>query len=153
MSTNEKNIDVLNDLIRINNDRVVGYTKAVEELKDEDNDIRTVFESYMLTSKRLISELTEKILEKGGQPAHDTTTSGSIYHAWMDVKATFTGHDLQSILNACEFGEDAAQRAYKMGIEEKEISSDVMQLLNEQKATLRKEHDAVKQFRDAVKVK
>ena len=99
-TSNENTIEILNDLIRINNDRVTGYTKAIEELKDEDNDLRVVFESFEVTSRRLISELTEEILKKGGEPAHSNTAAGSIYHTWMSVKATFTGHDTQSILNA-----------------------------------------------------
>jgi hypothetical protein len=34
---------VLNDLIRINNDRIEGYEKALKELKAEDNDLQLVF--------------------------------------------------------------------------------------------------------------
>ncbi|MDB5256007.1 MAG: hypothetical protein JWM14_702 [Chitinophagaceae bacterium] len=153
MATKENNIEILNDLIRINNDRVIGYTKATEELKAEDNDIRTVFQSFILSSKRHITELTDLVLKYGGEPAHDNTAAGKIYHAWMDVKATFTGHDLQAILNACEYGEDAAQRSYKIAIEDSaEVSSDVSQLITEQKASLKKEHDAVKEYRDSVRV-
>ncbi|MDF2454981.1 MAG: family four-helix-bundle protein [Cytophagaceae bacterium] len=153
MATKENNIEVLNDLIRINNDRVVGYTKATEELKDEDNDLRVVFQSFILSSKRHISELTELVLKNGGEPAHDSTAAGKIYHAWMDVKATFTGNDLLSILNACEYGEDAAQRSYKTAIEDsEEVSSEVLELIRDQKASLKKEHDAVREYRDSVKV-
>jgi len=153
MATKDNNIEILNDLIRINNDRVVGYTKAIEELKDGDKDIRNVFQSFILSSKRNITELTDLVLKYGGEPAHDSTAAGKIYHAWMDVKATFTGHDLQAILNACEYGEDAAQRSYKIAIEDdSETSADVAQLIREQKASLKKEHDAVKEYRDSLKV-
>jgi hypothetical protein len=31
----------------------------------------------------------------------------------MDVKVSFSGNDRQAILESCEFGEDAAQKAYK----------------------------------------
>ena len=152
MATKENTVELLNDLIRINNDRIVGYTKAIEELKDEDNDIRTVFQAFIVTSRKNISELTEQVLNKGGEPAHDSTAAGKIYHAWMDVKATFTGHDLQSILNACEFGEDAAQKAYKLASEDKEAGfSEVAELIARQKNVLLKEHDAVKKFRDTLK--
>jgi uncharacterized protein (TIGR02284 family) len=68
------------------------------------------------------------------------------------VKASFTGHDLQSILNACEFGEDAAQKAYKLASEDKDAStSEVAQLIASQKSALKKEHDSVKEYRDSVK--
>lgn len=153
MATRDNNIEILNDLIRINNDRVTGYTKAIKELKDEDHDVRKTFESFILSSKRNITELTDLVLKNGGEAATDNTAAGKIYHAWMDVKATFTGHDLQSILNACEYGEDAAQRSYKIAIEDSaEVSADVAQVIKDQKASLKKEHDAVKEYRDTVKV-
>ena len=153
MTTQENNNNILNDLIRINNDRVVGYTKAIEELKDEDQDLRKAFESFILSSKRNITELTDLVLKYGGEATTDSTAAGKIYHAWMDVKATFTGHDLQAILNACEYGEDAAQHSYKNAIEDDtEVSAEVEQLIRAQKTTLKREHDAVKEFRDALKV-
>ena len=44
MATNNDNlIEVLNDLIRINNDRIAGYEKAADEARDIDVDLRTIF--------------------------------------------------------------------------------------------------------------
>ena len=40
----ERQAEVLNDLVKINNDRVEGYRKAIEELKPEDFDLRTLFQ-------------------------------------------------------------------------------------------------------------
>ena len=39
----EKQARLLNDLIMINNDRMVGYQKAMEELKSEDSDLKLLF--------------------------------------------------------------------------------------------------------------
>lgn len=36
METTKETIEILQDLIRINNDRITGYERAIEELKDED---------------------------------------------------------------------------------------------------------------------
>ncbi len=41
-------ISVLNDLIRINNDRIVGYEKAIKESKDTDVDLIAVFTKMVL---------------------------------------------------------------------------------------------------------
>jgi len=40
---NKEIIEELNDLVEINNDRIKGYTRAIEELKDEDGDLKTLF--------------------------------------------------------------------------------------------------------------
>ena len=42
MAIIENQARLLNDLILINNDRVVGYQKAMEELKEEDSDLKLI---------------------------------------------------------------------------------------------------------------
>ena len=111
MERNEKAIGILNDLIQINNDRIVGYDKAIDELKDEDADLKTLFHRYTQDSKQFATELTYEVTRLGGNPTEGTTNSGKIYRVWMDLKAAITGKDRQTILNNCEFGEDAAQKS------------------------------------------
>ncbi|RYF22676.1 MAG: DUF2383 domain-containing protein, partial [Flavobacteriales bacterium] len=43
MESRTVNAEILNDLIEINNDRIAGYEKAIEELKAEDADLKTLF--------------------------------------------------------------------------------------------------------------
>ncbi|HEY5747272.1 MAG TPA: hypothetical protein VIU12_14440 [Chryseolinea sp.] len=43
MEKNEKTIEVLNDLIRINNDRIEGYKKASANTHIAEADLKTLF--------------------------------------------------------------------------------------------------------------
>ena len=149
MATNDNLIEVLNDLIRINNDRIVGYQRAVEEAKDIDVDLRAVFNRMSEESRQYAAELTQEVVKLGGEPATGTTASGKIYRVWMDVKATFTGHSRQAVLENCEFGEDAAQKAYNSALSDDVVmSSDVRQLITNQKSSLKTSHDMIKKYRD-----
>jgi uncharacterized protein (TIGR02284 family) len=68
----------------------------------------------------------------------------------MDLKAVVTGSDRKGILSSCEFGEDAAQTAYKQALaSDAELPAEVRQLLMDQKENLKKGHDRVKKMRDA----
>ena len=146
---NEKVIGVLNDLVRINNDRVVGYEKAVDELKDEDADLKTLFQRYISESRKYSQELEMEVSRLGGEPADGTTNSGKIYRVWMDLKAAVSGHDRKTVLANCEFGEDAAQKAYDTALNsDVEFESTIRDLLVRQKATLKSGHDEVKRLRD-----
>jgi uncharacterized protein (TIGR02284 family) len=117
MENNQKVISLLNDLIEINNDRIVGYEKGLQELKAEDADLRTLFHRYIQESRQYADELQHEVSRLGGTPTTDgTTNSGKIYRVWMDLKAVVTGHDRKTVLNNCEFGEDAAQKAYEMAL-------------------------------------
>ena len=153
MERNERVAENLNDLIEINNDRVVGYQKALEELKSEDADLRTLFQRYIAESKQYLQELTHEVTRLGGSPATGTTNSGKVYRVWMDLKAVVTGHDRKTVLENCEFGEDAAQKAYDMALNSDDATLDTTlhQLIVRQKAQLRVGHDEVKQLRDLEK--
>lgn len=154
MERNSELIEILNDLIRINHDRITGYEKAANEAKDIDVDLKTAFHKMASESRRYATELSADVVRLGGEPASGTTTAGKIYRGWMDVKATFTGSDRQSLLASCEFGEDAAQRAYESALSSTELQSqgDVYSLIATQKASLRISHDLVKKYRDLHKM-
>jgi uncharacterized protein (TIGR02284 family) len=149
MATNDNLIEVLNDLIRINNDRIVGYEKAADEARDIDVDLRAIFSRMSEESRQYAAELTQEVVRQGGEPATGTTNSGKIYRVWMDVKATFSGKSRQAVLENCEFGEDAAQKAYETALKsDAEMPSDVRQLITNQKSSLKTSHDVIKKYRD-----
>ena len=149
MERNEKIVDVLNDLIRINHDRIVGYEKGIEELKDGDADLKTLFNRYIQESRKYTDELTHEVSRLGGNAAEGTTNSGKIYRVWMDIKATFTGHDRTSALESCEYGEDAAQEAYDDALAtDVDLPVHVRQLIANQKAELLESHNLIKKYRD-----
>lgn len=77
-----------------------------------------------------------------------TTNSGKIYKAWMDVKAVFTGHDRKTVLNNCEFGEDAAQKAYDAALLSEDLPAYLREMVSKQKHILKGSHDEIKALRD-----
>ncbi|MEP6596631.1 MAG: PA2169 family four-helix-bundle protein [Ginsengibacter sp.] len=152
MTTNDKLVEVLNDLIQINNDRINGYEKAAEEIRDKDVDLQAIFAKMANDSRKYAAELSGEVIRLGGNPDTGTTGSGKLYRVWMDVKAVFTGKDRQAILESCEFGEDAAQKAYKAALaSDAEIPVETRQLITDQQSALKTAHDLIKKYRDAHK--
>jgi len=143
--------EILNDLILINNDRIEGYEKAIEDAKTVDVDLQTIFSKMKSESIKYTAELHNRILQLGGEPADGTTVSGKVYRVWMDIKATFTGKDRKALLEACEFGEDAAQKAYQEALDTDGLPVDIRDFIAEQKRALRKSHDEIKAMRDMQK--
>lgn len=149
MERNERTIEVLNDLIRINNDRVEGYEKAIRETNENDVDLRNIFNRMANESRQYSRELTERVQRLGGEPAGGTTASGKIYRTWMDVKSAFSKSERKSVLEECEYGEDAAQRAYEKALDvDNDLPADVLSLITEEKANLRSAHDTIRNYRD-----
>jgi uncharacterized protein (TIGR02284 family) len=152
MTTTTETIEVINDLIKINYDRIEGYRKAAEESKSFDTELHSVFQRMADESRLNVSSLTKHVRELGGEAENGSTAMGKIYRAWMDVKATFTGSDKTSILASCEYGEDQAQKAYKEALEGDEgLDAETRELIISQKAILKESHDDIKRMRDLSK--
>lgn len=148
MQNTKDTIEVLNDLIQINNDRITGYEKAIREIKAEDEDLKILFATMIAESHRNKIALATEVQTMGAEVENGTTTSGKIYRAWMDVKAVFTGHDRHTILANCEAGEDAAKKAYKTALENEALPAYIRELLVQQQGTLLASHDEIKSLRD-----
>jgi uncharacterized protein (TIGR02284 family) len=153
MEQHEAITEILNDLVKINNDRIEGYQKAINESKDLDIDLKAIFEAMIRDSSQYKDELTKKIMHHGGDVEDDTTSAGKIYRAWMDIKATITDSDRHSILASCEYGEDAAQHAYEAALSaDSLLDADCRQLIAAQQTSLKKSHDVIKTERDVHKI-
>lgn len=144
-------ISALNDLIKINNDRITGYQMALENT--DETGLILLFNEYIDQSKNNITELKEYILVLGGSPADGTTLSGKFYHTWINVKATFVNKDKQGILADCEYGEDVIIKAYRKAQDDKELiweDEKVVNLLAYQLDGFKTSHNTIKSLRDTV---
>jgi uncharacterized protein (TIGR02284 family) len=140
--------EILNDLIAINNDRIMGYEKATEELKGEDADLKALFTDMIAESHQCKMELATEVAASGVDIEEGSTASGKIYRAWLDIKAIFTGHDRKTVLANCEAGEDAAQKAYTTALREDELPAYIRTMISLQKEDLKLAHDKIKYLRD-----
>src|SRR3984885_8314009 len=110
MQNTKEAIEVLNDLIQINNDRITGYERAIRETRPEDEDLKIFYATMIAESHRNKIVLATEVQALGAEIEQGTTTSGKIYRAWMEVRAIFTGSSRQTILANCQAVEDATQR-------------------------------------------
>jgi len=150
METQKNVIEVLNDLIEINNDRVEGYAKAAEAARENNQDLLSIFDRMKKQSAEYVNQLSNHVMQAGGKPRTGTTISGKLYRGWMDVKNAFTSNDRLSILSSCERGEDAMQSAYKAALTEN-IPGNIRELIVKQKNDLKLAHDEMKEKRDMEK--
>lgn len=151
MTLIENQARILNDLILINNDRVIGYQKAMEELKDQDSDLKLLFQEKVNQSNDFKADLKEKVVEIDSKVESGTTNAGKVYRVWMDVKAFFGGSNRKVVLVNCEDGEDAALEAYNDALTSEGLTPDVRSLLTNHHAELKISYDRIKALRIAEK--
>ena len=149
MEISQQAMDTINDLIRINNDRVEGFNKASQDLAEQYSGVDAIFGKLARESQQYVVELSDIMQQYGGEVVEGTSTSGILHRTWLDIKAAFTGHDTGAILNECERGEDAIKAAYRDALSpENELSPELVQVLQIQQMGIVEGHDLIKAMRD-----
>ena len=150
MIKNEDIVDDLNDLVKINNDRILGYEKAVED--NEDPQLDDLFRHYIIQSQNFRSQLADHIVRIDGLAVSDvnsTDTTSKLHRAWIDIKTALTGKDRASVLSSVEFGENAAVEAYEDAVENDKIPAYIKEDLQKQLSELRESYDKMKSMAEA----
>lgn len=150
MIKNEEIVDDLNDLVKINNDRIQGYEKAIED--NEDSQLDDLFRRYVVQSQNFRSQLADHIVRIDGTAVSDATStdiSSKIHRAWIDIKAAVTGKDRSTVLSSVEFGESAAVEAYQDAIDKDHIPAYIKEDLKKQLTELQSALDKIKSLEGA----
>lgn len=148
METTEKSVEVLNELIELNNDRVAGFEKVMADIKDENIDLKELFQAFAAQSRENSQELSALVGNYGGNLETGTSMSGSLHRAWIDVKSLFGGSDRESILSEAERGEDAIKKAYQQALTDNELPADCLDTISRQSQDIKRAHDQIKALRD-----
>jgi uncharacterized protein (TIGR02284 family) len=69
-TTTEKSVEVLNDLIEINNDRIDGFTRASKDLGEGDADLKAVFDKFASDSRQNVQELSAAVGQVRRRPGN-----------------------------------------------------------------------------------
>jgi uncharacterized protein (TIGR02284 family) len=153
-SQNEVHIDLkevkktLHSVIESLIDGQEGMKAIGHELKDEK--LKTFFLAESLKRAEFRGELETALHTEGDHnPKESGSVSGALHRTWGDLKAKLGGGD-HTLLETAEQGEDAAKKAYKDALE-KDLPSQIRQLLTTQQTHIQKSHDFVKAARDSSK--
>jgi uncharacterized protein (TIGR02284 family) len=151
MSTTANATGLLNDLIEINNDRVAGFEKAIADIKDENIDLKQLFQGYAEQSRKNGQELAA-IVGNADEVETGNSVSGTLHRAWIDVKSIFGGNDRESILSEAERGEDAIKKAYQDALTSEELPANALETVRSQAHEIDAAHDQIKALRDTSKI-
>ena len=126
--------DQLNDLLKRNYDAAKGYRKAAEHV--ESPELASFMESYAQQRDGFVQEIRTLVSGLGGTPQEEKDISGSLHHAWMDLKAAFSNNDDEAMLEECIRGEKAAIDEYKEVLNDTDLPANVRAIITEQKTKI-----------------
>ena len=149
-NTAEKTLIVLNDLLRINNDRIACYERAMENEKNLDMDMKQMFRKIIDETNINKQQLIGRIRKLSRDPKDTTTLSGVLHRAWTDLKVTLIGNTRNAMINFCLYNEEITQHTYRAALNMPDkIEADVRELIEQQHQGLKKTYEEVKECREA----
>jgi len=149
MAQQKEIISTINSLIETLKDGQEGFKQAAEAVKD--SNLKSLFSEFSLQRAKFAGELQSEVVSLGEpDPEKDSSASGAMHRAWINIKSAVTSGDDHAILAECERGEDSAVTEYKEAMEEN-ISSPVRSIIERQYGAVKQAHDRIKMLRDAAK--
>ena len=139
---------VLNELLETLKDGEKGYSEALTDV--EDQDLKEVFRKYALQRDGYLTELEDQMHQLNLKADEESSITGTIHRAFINLKAAVTSKSRESILNECERGEDYAVKAYQTALKA-ELPSQLKSVIEKQYQGIQQGHDEIKALRDASK--
>lgn len=139
----------MQELNQFVNDRIVGYKHAADATKNPAH--QSFYNDLINESNQFSNQINRTISKYGGERQESTTTKGKIFRGWMDVKATVTGKDEESIIESNLYGEEWAQKAYNDALEHRsELPENIVQMVEKQKQASQTTYEKLRQMKESV---
>lgn len=148
--SDQKHIELLNNLIIINNERMDGFNFAAQETGAVV--LKVLFSRLFETSIVCKHELVNEVYKLGGEPAEGISASTEVHLAWEDVKNAIADKNHLKLLKSCEKEEATVIRSYTMVIqtEDEHLTSQHQQLFYRHHKLIHEDHTKVKNLLDVL---
>ncbi|MDU0368912.1 PA2169 family four-helix-bundle protein [Hymenobacter endophyticus] len=139
----------LNELLETLKDGQKGYAEALTDV--EDADLKETFKKYAAQRSSYITELEDQMHKLNLHPEEESSITGTIHRAFINLKGLVTSKDRYSILAECERGEDYAKAAYEKAQKIQDVPAAIKTIIEKQAAGIKQGHDEIRNLRDAAK--
>ncbi len=145
---NEKTVEKLKDLVKVNIDSYKGFDQAAETI--ENAQIAGLFRQ-LSSDRKVFAEQLRQYIELNDEEASDAgSIKGKVHRWWLSARGAMTDGDNYAVLAEAERGEDVIKERYEEVLKET-AGSALNDLLLKQYAEVKKGHDLVRDLRDATK--
>lgn len=143
---NDKTIEGVQDLIRINIDSYKGFEQAADTI--ENKRIAGLFRE-IATQRRNNAATLRNHVQMNDEDAEDSgSIKGNLHRWWLSARGTLNGGDDHVVLIEAERGEDAIKERYEEVLKDT-AGSAMNDVLQKQYAEVKTGHDRIRDLRDA----
>lgn len=139
-------LEALDDLLKTARDGEKGFKESAEHTKTS-----TLSQALLQRSRecqQAAEELVAAITQLGGEVNDGGSASGALHRGWVSLRGSVGGLSDLAMLEECERGEDAALARYRKALQH-DLPADIRALVQRQMEGTQRNHDQIKQMRDA----
>ena len=140
-------IDILNSLIATTLDSADGYAEAAKDAKSQS--LVTLFRDRSTERRQIASILQQRVRLLGGEPEDDGTVLASAHRMFVNLRATLTSSDNQSVVEEVERGEDHIKSKFEDAMKDDEISPDTLSVVADAYTSVHNGHDQMRDIKRA----
>ncbi len=137
MGTHNEILEELEEVLEKNKDAEKGFEKAAKNA--ENSSLKRYFERKSKERRKFNLDLKNRMKSNFTDFDEDSSFTGTIHRAWMDVKSLFSANDDESMLEESIRGDKAAIDEYNDILEEDGIPADLKTLLSEQRDQIKRD--------------
>jgi uncharacterized protein (TIGR02284 family) len=141
-------VSTLNDLIETCKDGEKGFKTCAENIDSQQ--IKSTLSQRAQECAQGAQELQGLVKSLGGEAETSSSVSGTMHRGWIDIKGAVTGKDEAAVLNECERGEDLALESYRNALD-KDLPQEIRSIVERQFHGVMRNHNQVKQMRNAAR--
>lgn len=142
---NPEIVDELNDLIETCKNGELGFQACAERAQSPE--LEVLFRQRSISCRDSAATLQSMVLQYGGRPESDGTTTGALHRGWTNLRASLTDSTDEILLDECERGEDRALAAYREAAA-KNLPQRVADEVQRQLQGVQANHDQIKRLRN-----
>lgn len=140
----EKTTQVLNDLIHILQDRLIGFENVEGKVWEGHPELKGLYEQMVTQTKIMKTSLINLIQDLRGEYSEHQTISGALHQTWISIKNSLLFDNIEkSTLREVLYGENAAIQIYQQALDENILEGSEKTIVAEQ---LRYIKDSAHQF-------
>lgn len=138
-------VTVLNTLTATLLDSIEGYQKSADEV--DNPQIRELFNERARERQQVVTRLQAAVAGLGGTPEDESSTSGAIHRAFVNLKAAVMGHDDKAIVNEVERGEDYLKDKFETALGNADLSFAARSAVEQAWTSVKAGHDQMRDLK------
>ncbi|MBC7577134.1 MAG: PA2169 family four-helix-bundle protein [Tardiphaga sp.] len=147
MTSNEHDIDVLNNLIETVIDSADGYQQAIKET--EASRFSDIFARRGAERQLLTEQMQAQVRALGGSPEDDGTLLASAHRMFLNLRHAVAGGD-QAVIDEVESGEDHIKAKFEDAMQDIELTAPTRTLIEDGYKVVKDGHDEIRDLKHAM---